>query len=748
MSFLASIFRPPLYQDAGTFSSPGGWLMRAVGGKSNAGVTVSEFSSLRLPVVYACVNRIGNPVAWFPLRMYRTRQSGGKEVVLPGTGPGRHPFASRIGVRPNDLMSSRTVRKTTQAHALLWGNGYQEIERNGRGQSVGLYPLLPDRTAPVKERGEHFFRTTIDGRQHRIDPDNVIHIMDQSQDGYVGMSQIALAREAVAMGLAMETFGGKFFANDAKSGGFLLHPGKLSGQAKQNIKGPHGEHRSPESPAAGLEAQGGLDNAHRVKVLEEGMKFVQTMIPPEDAQFLGSREFQIAEIARIFDVPLVLLQSHEKSTSWGSGIEQLMIGFIRQTVGPWVDTWEQELNWKLFTEEEKEQGYYVKFNMNALLRGDMKTRAAFYQTMFGVAAFSPNRILQLEDEDPIGPEGDEYFVPANMVTRHRSEPSAERLAAACRRSGARSGRGRSRRPRREGRRMKYAHILLAFASEFWAIDPDKMDQMVSFLALQAAGEKFSAEELQARISKQQEREVARQEGAVTVLPLRGVIANRINLMSEISGGASSEGFGRQFDAAIADPQVKAVIIDTDSPGGIVTGTDELSSKIHAARGSKPIVAHVNGIAASAAYWIATAADEMVMTRSSEVGSIGVIGVHDDVSAALEKLGVKKTLISAGKFKAEGHPFGPLSEEALAHRQERVASYYDDFVRAVARNRNASLTAVREGFGQGRMVRAEAAIAEGMADSIATLDETIARFNSPPAPKRKLAAERERRALAL
>lgn len=296
--------------------------------------------------------------------------------------------------------------------------------------------------------------------------------------------------------------------------------------------------------------------------------------------------------------------------------------------------------------------------------------------------------------------------------------------------------------------MRYAHVLMAVASEFWAIDPEKMDQIVSFLALQAAGDKFSSEELQARITKVQEREVVRQDGAVAVLPLRGVIGNRMNLLSEISGGTSNEGFGKKLDAAVDDPQVKAIIIDGDTPGGAVTGTDELASKIFAARGRKPIVCHVNGSLASAGYWIGTAADEVVMTRSSEAGSIGVLGIHDDVSAALEKLGVKKTIISAGKFKAEGWPFGPLSEEALAHRQERVASYYDDFVRAVARNRNVSLSAVKEGFGQGRMVRAEVAVAEGMADSIGTLDETIARFTSPAAPRRKLAAEREKRALAL
>ncbi len=296
--------------------------------------------------------------------------------------------------------------------------------------------------------------------------------------------------------------------------------------------------------------------------------------------------------------------------------------------------------------------------------------------------------------------------------------------------------------------MKYAHILLSVASEIWAIDPDKLDQIVAFLALQASGDKLSAEEVEARVTKQAERDIQRQEGSVAILPLRGVIANRMNMMSEISGGTSSEKFGRMLDSSVADSAVKAIILDVESPGGVVTGTDELSSKIFAARGTKPIIAHVNGYAASAAYWIATAADEVVLTASAEVGSIGVIGVHDDVSAALEKMGVKKTIIKAGKFKGEGNSFGPLSEEAITFRQQQADSYYDDFVRAVARNRNVSLSAVRDGFGQGRMVRAEAAIAEGMADRIATLDETIARFSGQMAPRRKLAAEREKRALAL
>lgn len=404
-------------------SSPDGWFVRMLGGnvRTASSVEVTEFTALRFPVVYACVNRIANPVAGFPFKIYQRKGDGAVEVT-------EHPMSQRLGLRPNDFMSSRTLRKATQAHALLWGNGYQEIERNARGEAVGLWPLLPNNTRPKKLGDELVIQTTIGGKTIDLDHGNVMHIMDLSHDGYVGMSQVGLAREAIGMGLAMEEFGGKFFANDAKSGGFLMHPGRLGPQAHQNLKGSDGRQQAaPENPVARVERQSGLDNAHRVKVLEEGMKFIQTTIPPEDAQFLGSREFQIAEVARMFDVPLVLLQSHEKSTSWGSGIEQLMIGFVQSTIGPWVQATEQEYNFKLFTEEERERGLFVKMNMNAILRGDMAARAQFYKAMFELGT-TLNRIHAWEDEPGIGPEGDVSFVSNNVQTIDRAinppEPAA------------------------------------------------------------------------------------------------------------------------------------------------------------------------------------------------------------------------------------------------------------------------------------------------------------------------------------
>lgn len=393
-------------------SDPNNWLIRLIGGgKTHAGATVSEYTALHQPVIYACTNRISNPVARFPVKILRPTAGGGNEEVTD------HPLSRRIGLRPNDFMSSRTVRKTVQGHALLWGNGYIEIERNEAGQAVGLWPLLPWNTAPKREGDRLRYHTRIDGTEFQIDQEDVLHIMDLSQDGYVGLSPIAMARQAVGMAMAMEEFGAKFFANDAKSGGFLMHPGKLSAQAQANLGAAKGKR---DDPGAIIERQSGLDNAHRVKVLEEGMKYIPTTIPPEDAQFLGTRLFQIAEIARMYDVPLILLQSHDGVPSWGAGIEQLMIGFVRQTIEPWVAAWEQEMNWKLFTEKERGRGYYVKFNMNAMLRGDSAARAAFYRELFAVAGLTPNQICALEDMDPIGPDGDHHFVPANFTTLQRA----------------------------------------------------------------------------------------------------------------------------------------------------------------------------------------------------------------------------------------------------------------------------------------------------------------------------------------
>jgi capsid assembly protease len=274
--------------------------------------------------------------------------------------------------------------------------------------------------------------------------------------------------------------------------------------------------------------------------------------------------------------------------------------------------------------------------------------------------------------------------------------------------------------------MRYEHICRWVLETPWAILPSKLAAILDVLALRASGEKLTEEEIRARIGAAA-RPVHRVTGNVAVLPLIGTISHRAGMMSESSGGTSTERFTAAFRQALADPNVGAIVIDVDSPGGSVEGVPELSSEIFNARGPKSIVAVANAMAASAAYWIATAADELVVTPSGEVGSIGVWAAHEDDSAYLEQMGVKMSIIRAGKYKIEANPFEPLTEEARAAIQEQVNDYYSMFVDAVARNRGVTAKAVRDGYGEGRVVGAKQAKALGMVDRIATLDETIQRL---------------------
>lgn len=270
-----------------------------------------------------------------------------------------------------------------------------------------------------------------------------------------------------------------------------------------------------------------------------------------------------------------------------------------------------------------------------------------------------------------------------------------------------------------------SYILQAIHETPWAILPSKLAEIVAVAERHAAGLQLSAEEV-AAVKAAARKPDARAAGAVAVLPLFGSIFPRANLMTEMSGATSAERFGAVFRSALADPSVVALVLDVDSPGGAVQGVPELADLIYGARGQKPIVAVADHLAASAAYWIATAADEVMVTPSGEVGSIGVFAAHEDVSRALDQQGVTVNLISAGKYKTEGSPYAPLGDEARAAIQARVDDYYGLFVKAVARGRGVSVADVRGGFGEGRVVGATEAVRLGMADKIGTLDDAIAR----------------------
>lgn len=282
--------------------------------------------------------------------------------------------------------------------------------------------------------------------------------------------------------------------------------------------------------------------------------------------------------------------------------------------------------------------------------------------------------------------------------------------------------------------MKYPHILSAFVAEPWAMQREKLQAVSDFLLFKANGGDFTAEELSLSLGSRKAAEPAANQGAVAVIPVYGVLSQRMDLMSEISGGTSYSTLKQALHEAISNDDVKAIVLDIDSPGGTVPGTDELSTEMRKIRGGeKPIIAQVNALAASAAYWIAASADEIVVTPSGRAGSIGVYTAHDDMSALLEKAGVTRTYISAGKYKVEGNETEELSKESRAYIQSLVDTSYEKFVGAVAEGRGVTSAKVLDSFGQGRMFHAEALLERGMVDRIATLDETLARFGADQTP---------------
>lgn len=290
----------------------------------------------------------------------------------------------------------------------------------------------------------------------------------------------------------------------------------------------------------------------------------------------------------------------------------------------------------------------------------------------------------------------------------------------------------------------------------WAVLPDRLETLLAILDRHAAGEPMAAD-VQAAIQAARRPALATGAGA-RVIQVVGMLFPRANLMTETSGATSLETFTRTIRGLAADPAVSAIILDIDSPGGSVFGVEEAAQAIVAARSRKTVTAIANPCAASAAYWLASQASELIVVPGGQVGSIGVVAVHDDLSKAAEHAGVARSFIHAGKYKVEGHEYGPLEAQARAAIQTEVDAYYDAFVRAVAAGRKVTPHAVRAGFGEGRMVRSGPAVAAGMADRVGTLDATVARLTAAPgrglmasAPARRAPdadTERRRRAAEL
>lgn len=409
MGIFSGLFRS---RDKPTDSTVGSRYAFYMGG-SSSGKVVTERSAMQMTAVYACVRILSEAIAGLPLHMYRYKDDGGKEKALD------HPLYLLLHDEPNPEMSSFVFRETLMTHLLLWGNAYAQIIRNGKGEVVALYPLMPNKmTVSRDETGQLYY--TYQKSQEELPKDNtytvtlhpsdVLHIPGLGFDGLVGYSPIAMAKNAIGLAIATEEYGSKFFANGAAPSGVLEHPG--------TIKDPQ---RVRES---WMSQFGGSANSNKIAVLEEGLKYTPISISPEQAQFLETRKFQINEIARIFRVPPHMVGDLEKSSF--SNIEQQSLEFVKYTLDPWVVRWEQSIQRTLLTPEEKKT-YFVKFNVEGLLRGDYQSRMSGYATARQNGWMSANDIRELENLDRIPAEdgGDLYLVNGNMLPLNKAGAFAD-----------------------------------------------------------------------------------------------------------------------------------------------------------------------------------------------------------------------------------------------------------------------------------------------------------------------------------
>ena len=372
-------------------------------GSSSAGKRVNERSAMQMTAVYSCVRILSEAIASLPLHVYKTSNEGSKEKAV------EHPLYFLLHDEPNPEMTSFIFRETLMTHILLYGNAYAQVIRNGKGEVIALYPLMPNRmNVDRDDTGQLYYEymmtdtdaPTMKGTTVKLSPYEVLHVPGLGFDGLLGYSPIAMAKNAIGLAIATEEYGSKFFANGANPSGVLEHPGVLKDPSKIRD--------------SWTQTFGGSGNANKVAVLEEGMKYTPISISPEQAQFLETRKFQINEIARIFRVPPHMLGDLERSTF--SNIEEQSLEFVKYTLSPWISRIEASMQRTLLKPDEKKD-MFIRFNVEGLLRGDYKSRMDGYAVARQNGWMSANDIRALESLDRIPEEegGDLYLINGNMT---------------------------------------------------------------------------------------------------------------------------------------------------------------------------------------------------------------------------------------------------------------------------------------------------------------------------------------------
>jgi HK97 family phage portal protein len=394
MSFLPKIFKRSKSLAETNLQSPLGWLLNMFN-PSKTGVRVTELSAMRASAVFACVRVLAETVASLPLITYQKTDAGKDRAS-------NHPVYKLLKDRPNPEITSYTWRNMAMAHMNLWGESFAKIDFNNAGYPSEIWPLLPskmDIRRNMKTLELEYLYTKPDGGLALFAPWEILHLKMMTLDGVRGISPIGMAKEAIGLSLAQEEFGARFYGNGTNMGGFFKTPNKLSEPAHKRLK-------------KNLEEQyTGLTKSHKIAILEEGLDFIKLGIPPNEAQFLESRKFQLNEICRMFRVQSHLVNDLDRSTN--NNIEQQSLEFIIYTIRPWLVNIEQEYNYKLFTPAEQ-NSYFTEHLVDGILRGDLESRYRAYQTGRLGGWLSVNKILEKENENKIE-GGDVYLDPLNMI---------------------------------------------------------------------------------------------------------------------------------------------------------------------------------------------------------------------------------------------------------------------------------------------------------------------------------------------
>ena len=405
MKILSNILSMFGYAKRSGVSNPAQWLVDWVndGSATASGKTINQTGALRYTPFWAAVRVISGTVASLPFIVYR-RTNAGKDRVK------NHNVHTLLHNRPNEYMDALTFIESRQAHVLTYGNGYAEIQRDGAGRPVALWPLLPDRTfRKMSEGGIPYYEVWPTHGEKVYLPDyNVLHIKGLGFDGYTGYDVVSYHKEAIGYGVAVKEYGARFFGSDASSGGVLEHPQSLSPEAAKRLADSWNKENA------------GLTKAHRTKVLEEGLKYSKISVDPEQAQALEIQKYTVDDCSRIFNIPPHKLASMDSATF--SNIEEQNIDFLTSTMIYWFKKWEQECNYKLFMPSER-PNLFCEILVDGMLRGNIKSRYEAYNFGRNAGFLSVNDIREKENMNSIGEKGDIYIEPLNVKPAGEPAPT-------------------------------------------------------------------------------------------------------------------------------------------------------------------------------------------------------------------------------------------------------------------------------------------------------------------------------------